>query len=474
MKIVLHGLNYAPEELGIGKYSGEMITGLAESGHQCVVVTTPPYYPQWQVWDGYRGLCYRREREESEAGRYSGEPVRVIRCPIWVPRTVTGFKRILHLASFGISSFPVVLWTALRFRPDVIMTVQPTTCCLPGAWLASKLCGAKSWVHVQDFEVDAAFDLGMLKSRGLRRVVSASEKRLMRRFDRASSISPNMITKLKDKGVKSPRIRALPNWVDCGEMKPLVDDALGEGRLEETPDLAKKLRKRFGLPADRFIALYAGSIGEKQGLDTLVEAAEELNNSGSHIHFVVCGAGSARDALAQKARGIKNFQMLPVQPFESFNELLNCADVHLLPQKAGAADLVMPSKLTGMLATGKPVLACADKHTQIAEVVEGCGIVVEPERPSQIVDALWQLHASPALCAELGRNARRYAVEHLDRRVILGQLENDLLELVGRLPATTPERAACLEESAAPQPCVDAGVLKQAVGLHSIDGDVTS
>ena len=193
MKILLHGLNYAPEEIGIGKYSGEMVRELAEQGHEVVVVTTPPYYPQWKILDGYRGSLYSREVTESVDG---GGRVEVIRCPLWVPGKVTGLKRIVHLASFGLSSIPVVLWKAFWFRPDVVMTVEPAAFCMPTTWLAARLCGAKAWLHVQDFEVDAAFELGILKQPLLKKIVLAVEAFLMRRFDRVSSISPNMLLKL--------------------------------------------------------------------------------------------------------------------------------------------------------------------------------------------------------------------------------------------------------------------------------------
>ncbi|MDV6032216.1 MAG: glycosyltransferase WbuB [Phycisphaera sp. RhM] len=411
MKILLHGLNYAPEEIGIGKYSGEMVRELAERGHEVVVVTTPPYYPQWKILDGYRAGLYSREVTESADG---GGRVEVIRCPLYVPGKVTGLKRIVHLASFGLSSIPVVLWKALRFRPDVVMTVEPAAFCMPTTWLAARLCGAKVWLHVQDFEVDAAFELGILKQPLLKKIVLAMEAFLMRRFDRVSSISPNMLLKLVQKGVAEERVVALPNWVDCEVMKPIP--------------AGPELRTKFDIPPDRCVALYAGNIGAKQGLEIVVEVARRSADR-VDLHFVICGRGAAYESLLESSRGLSNVQFLPPQPMESFNELMNCADIHLLPQRADAADLVMPSKLTGMLATGRPIVACASIGTQIADVVAGHGMVVPPADSDAFCDSIVSLAGDRSLRETLGAAARQYAIKHLGRRSILAQWIRDLKDV---------------------------------------------
>ena len=130
---------------------------------------------------------------------------------------MSGLKRVLHLATFGLSSIPVVLWQAIRFRPDVIMTVEPAAFCMPTTLIAAKLCRAKTWLHVQDFEIDAALELGSIRQPLLKKIMLAVEGFLMRRFDRASSISPNRLMKLFQKGVAEDHVVPFPNWVDCGK-----------------------------------------------------------------------------------------------------------------------------------------------------------------------------------------------------------------------------------------------------------------
>jgi colanic acid biosynthesis glycosyl transferase WcaI len=127
---------------------------------------------------------------------------------------------------------------------------------------------------------------------------------------------------------------------------------------------------------------------------------------------------------------------------------MNCADVHLLPQRADAADLVMPSKLTGMLATGRPVIAGAAAGTQIAVVVDGHGVVVPPGDSGSIAAAVIELSHDMPRCQQLGAAARQYAVAHLSRPSILYRFEHDLAELLG-LPAPAAQQPSVDDLAAA-------------------------
>jgi len=423
MRILLHGLNFSPEEIGIGKYSGEMVHDLLRRGCDVTVVTTPPYYPQWKIKEGFRKWGWWSDATEPKLKvledtlgnhgerRLIRGRLKVIRCPLWVPGQVSGVKRIIHLASFGLSSIPAVIWSAFRLRPDVIMTIEPGAFCMPTTWLTARLFGAKAWLHVQDFEVDAAFELGILKQPLLKKLVLAVEAFLMRRFDRVSTISTNMIDRLSTKRVEFDRTYLFPNWVDCDVMRPLEN--------------AHAFRAQFHLPIDKCIALYAGNIGAKQGLELIIEAARRTNDD-RHLHFVICGDGANFPAIEAEAQGLSNLTLLPLQPMELFNTFMNCADIHLLPQKADAADLLMPSKLTGMLATGRPVVACASPGTQIARVVAGIGCVVHPGDVDAFTESVVKLAADPGERERLGRIARAFAIEHLSKRTILDKFFREL------------------------------------------------
>jgi len=409
LRILLLGLNYAPELTGIGKYSGEMMEWLAGRGHEVRVVTTPPYYPAWKVRADYRWWQYRREISLAGA--------RIYRCPVWVPGSPSGISRLIHLASFAVSSLPVALGMT-GWDPDVVITVEPALMNAPVALLVAAMSGAASWLHIQDFEVDAAFDLGLLPSGGwIQRIALAVETATMKRFRYVSSISPNMVKRLLAKGVDGARAVLLPNWVDVDEVYPLCEE--------------NGYRQQLGLREKQILLLYSGNMGMKQNLGILPELARKFAGR-SDLHFLFCGEGAFRPRMEELTAGLGNVTLLPLQPAERLNELLNAADIHLLPQSGQAADLVMPSKLTGMLASGRPIIATAAAGTQVADVVEMCGIAVDPDNPDELERAVELLAADSGLRRRLGAAARSYAEEHLGRDEVLQRFADELAAMAGR------------------------------------------
>lgn len=421
MRILIHGLNFAPELVGVGKYTGEMAEWLAARGHQVRAVTAPPFNPQWKVSSGFSPWryasedpdCQRTDILPSDCAIVAGR-LRVFRCPLWVPQHPSATKRILHLASFALASFPVMLGQSI-WRPEVVLVVEPTLFSLPAAWLCAQFSGARSWLHVQDFEADAGFELGLLNSSGIRQVIATTEKNFMSAFGRVSTISQKMLARLLLKGVPPSACCLFPNWVDTAAIYP---------RSQPSP-----LRAELGISASETVALYAGTMGHKQGLEILAESARRLSGT-SGLRFVFCGEGPGKAGLETLTASLANVQWLPLQPFDRLNDLLNLADIHLLPQKADAADLVMPSKLIGMLASGRAIVATAAAGTQLAQMVEGRGIVVEPGDAGAFAHALEQLAHDRGSRERLGKAAREYAIAELEKETILYRFEQDLLQFV--------------------------------------------
>ena len=428
MRILIHGINFLPEAAGVGKYTGEMATWFAAAGHEVRVVTAPPHFPHWRVSQGYRAWRYDWQQLPTQEKK-----MEVCRCPTWVPKSPNGLKRLLHLASFALSSLPILLWQT-RWHPDVVLMVEPTFFCAPQALLAARLSRSKAWLHIQDFEVDAAFELGDLASPRVQSLALTLERWLLRKFDQVSAISGQMVDRLKMKGVDPSRCVHFPNWVDTSAIYPLLNPS--------------SFRLELGIPEGAVVALYSGSMGKKQGLDLLVEAARRLSHR-SDLRFVFCGEGPYREVFAKKSKGMQNVTILPFQPSERLNDLLNLADIHLLPQRADAADLVMPSKLTGMLASGRPVLATAHDGTQLADTVRGHGIVVPPGDLDAFVSTLVELAGNRDLRLMLGQGARRYALTHLESRAILGQFEQSLFAVCGISGALSRDELAqgCANET---------------------------
>ncbi|MFL9990319.1 glycosyltransferase WbuB [Paraburkholderia sediminicola] len=405
MKILIYGLNYAPELTGVGKYTAEMAVLLASRGHEVRVVCAPPYYPDWRVAADY--VSWRYQREERDG-------VSIWRAPLWVPARPSGLKRMVHLASFAASSLPLLVRQML-WRPDAAMLIAPTLMCAPAALALARLAGASAWLHIQDFEVDAAFDLGLLKSSRAARVARWIESTLLRRFDTVSSITPQMSARAVVKGVAPSRVVSLPNWVDVSTIFPLAR--------------ASDYRRVLGIPVDQKVVLYSGNMGAKQGIETLADAAALLA-ARADVTFVFCGSGAAKASLIERCAGLTNCVFIPLQPVERLNELLNLADIHVLPQRGDAADLVMPSKLTGMFASGRAVVAMARHGTGLYDAVSPRGVVVPPDNVKALVAAITVLVSDRERRAALGRAARHYAERALSPESTIRTFEERLATLV--------------------------------------------
>lgn len=401
MKILVYSANFAPEQTGIGKYSGEMAAWFAEKGYQVRVVSAPPYYPQWKIYPEYRGWRFQKEQWRG---------VDVWRTPLWVPKSPGGLKRVLHLLSFAFGSFPVMLYQTF-WRPDWVIVVAPAFVCAPAALLAARLSGARSWIHMQDFEVDIAFRMKLLRGAWLQRVFLRIERWILKRFDVVSSISQRMVSRLLEKGIAPERIEFFPNWVDMRHIRP---SAASQGYREE-----------LGIDAGATIVLYSGTLGNKQGLMVIPEVARILA-ARRDIVFVICGEGVMKATLQSACAGLPNTRVIPLQPFHRLGDLLCAADVHLLPQSLEAEDLVLPSKLSGMLASGRPVVVTCQAGTELDTVVSNCGVVVEPEDSAALARAINQLADDPVLRAKLGDSGRKYAALHFDRDAVLARIARHL------------------------------------------------
>ncbi|MBV9997018.1 MAG: WcaI family glycosyltransferase [Caulobacteraceae bacterium] len=382
-RIVIYGMNYAPEIAGVGRYTGEIGEHFAKLGYETRVITTPPHYPGWIPRPSHSP---RRWTREVVAG------VAVYRCPLWLHPDMKGLRRLLAPLSFALSSAPIAFWQILRRRPDVVIAVEPTLLVAPIALLAARLAGARTVLHVQDLEVDAAFAVGHLRTRSLQRIALAFERLVMTGFDRVITISGRMAERLADKGVRPERIEIVRNWVDVEAISPMAS--------------AGAYRTELGLRNEDFVVLYAGTIGAKHGLGLLIEAARRLA-ARPDIVFVIAGEGPMRSEIEQAAKILPNLRVMDFQPQERFGDFLALADVHVLPQERAAADLVLPSKLGGMLASGRPVIVTADPGTELAEFVGTSCVLTPPGDAAALAEAIVRLSSEPASAGQASERLAR-------------------------------------------------------------------
>lgn len=403
MKILVFGINYFPESIGIAKYSTEMCEWLADQGHHIEVITAMPYYPYWRVMDSYKWKWWYTEIIKS---------VKVCRCPLYVPGNVTGRSRIIHELSFALSSF--VYWINSLFRKyDVIICIAPP---LPTGLngLLYKIFHKRSLMiyHIQDLQLDAAKQMGLIKNKRILSSIGKLEKLILRRTDYITSISEGMIRNIGLKGVRPEKIISFRNWIDTNKIRPEPADP--------------SIKKKFGVDSFKKVILYSGNIGEKQGLDNIIGVAELLKNSS--IVFLIIGDGAYKEKLEESVflKGLENVKMFPLQPVDIFNKVLNMADLHLVLQKKAAADLVMPSKLTAILSVGGAAIVAAEKGTTLYDIVteNKIGIIVEPEDLQSLKDSIVKNIDSDLI--QVKKNARRYAETNLEKEIIMEQFQSFL------------------------------------------------
>lgn len=394
MKVLILGLNYAPELVGCGRYTADLAQHFAANGHQVRVLCAPPYYPIWKVQAPFRAWAYQRSREHG---------VDVWRCPIWVPRQPRTWSRVFHLLSFALSS-ALGLLGSLRWRPQVVLLIAPTMACAPATILYARLSGARAWIHLQDLELRAASGLGWFQCGAGMSWGRRLQSWLLRKFDRISTISSSMSAVLAQAELQEPP-RILPNWVD-----PTVETLASEPHRDAHA---------------RFTLLAAGTVNVKQNLDAVLNAARCLVEE-SRVQFIICGDGPEKARLQQSAADLPNIQWLPTQPEPEFRRLMVSVDAHLLTQKAGLADSVLPSKLGAMLASGRPVIATAAPGSDLASALQGRGLVVPPDDDDELVLAILRLCDDPPLGERLGRLGREFACQALARDSVLEQFSGIL------------------------------------------------
>ena len=419
MRILVHTIFYRPELVGVAKYTSEMCEWLAARGHDVEVVCPPPYYPHWQVQTPYRQWRYQRE---------AADGVAIVRCPLWLPRRPGGWERILYSLSFVASSLPVLVRRLLR-PPEVVFVLEPSFLNAIPALLLAKLTGALSWLQIKDFEIDLAFELGQLRRSELRWVLLRVESWIMRRFDVVSTISGAMQARVFGKGVPSDRFVYFPDWVDTDAVFPLSGP--------------RPLRVELGIREDTVVALFSGTLGAKQGIETLIAAARQLLETNTardpNILILICGDGPAQSRLKSLADGLPNIRFIPLQPLARLNQLLNAADIHVLPQVPDVADSVLPSKLLGMLVRGRPVVATVKPESEVGRLAASSGALTDPGDAGQLAAAIRKLAADLPLRLRLGAEARSQALRSLCHHLILGDFES---ALAARLAQKRPREEA--------------------------------
>lgn len=416
-RVLILSLNYSPELSGTAPYTTAVARGMRRRGLSTRVVAAHPHYPAWKILPGY-GRWYGRECVE-------GVPVTRLRH--YVPGRPSSVRRALSELSFGLRLI------ATRWgRPTVVLAVSP-------AMISTALARARARithphtpfvVWVQDLYSVGLAETGQRHARGAR-LIAALERRLLRSSTAVVVIHQRFADRIHDDfGVPRDRITVIPNWTHLGQ----IPDA----------DVAA-IRQRLGWRDDETIVLHSGNMGVKQGLHHVIDAARLANTRHDEVRFVLLGDGSQRDELRELASAEPaNVEFIPPLDARSFTDALQAADVLLVHELPGVAEMAVPSKLTSYFAAGRPILAATGHGGATASEVTraGAGIVVPAGDPAALIEGAIALAADEGRAAKYGENGRRYREAALDEGSAIDRFDSLLADLTDRARTASVRRTS--------------------------------
>lgn len=408
MRIVVLSQWFPPEKAAL---PADVAHAAAARGHDVTVLTGFPNYPTGQIYNGYQ----QRARLDAEI-----DGLHVRRVALYPSHDRNAGKRVANYLSFAATS-TAFGWRILRSADAVYVYHPPLTASL-GPWLARSLRGAPYVLHVQDLWPESVLESGLLSGRAVGAVGRLLTRACNAAYRRAAvviGIAPTMAELLRERGVPADRLAVVPNWADEEIFYPVPRD--------------EALADELGF-TDCFCVMFAGNMGDLQGLDVAVRAAAAVRDL-SDFRLTLVGDGLARPGLEALARELEadNVMFLPSQPLARMRDVTSTADVQLvclrdLPFLRGT----IPSKLGTVLATGLPVLCSAGGDAPQLVVDAGAGWTCRPDDAASMEQAFRQAHSSSlAERTAMAAAGRRYYQTHLSRAAGTEQIIDALERAAG-------------------------------------------
>jgi colanic acid biosynthesis glycosyl transferase WcaI len=398
-RITIIGVNYSPEDSAIGLYTTQKAEYLISKGFDVSVIAGFPYYPQWAIRQDYK--------KNPKWIKETINNVKVFRYKQYVPKTPSFSKRILHLLSFTFGSIINLFKVP---KPDYVICIVPFTTTIVLGWFLKMRYGSKLWVHIQDFEFDAAIDSGLLNDNKslIVKLLLYIEKVLLSKADVISTISNGMLSKLNNK-VKTKHSYYLTNWLDT--------DAFS---------IINKTKHRY-LTSTKFKILYSGNIGAKQDWNFFFNFLEAIMHC-ENIEVVVVGEGAEEAKVKNELNKYEFTKHYNLVDFEELSSLLNSADLHILFQKNEVIDTVMPSKILGMMGSEKPSLITGNNKSEVKTIIESSmgGFYFDNNDIDAIIATIMKLQQDRKYALNIGVNARTYIIKNYSKTHVLDQFINKL------------------------------------------------
>ena len=403
-RIAIVSSNFWPERTGISQTVGEFAKFLADRGIDVRVATALPYYPEWRIWDGYRGRLWRTDRD----GRMT-----VFRAWHFVTPAPSTLTRLLHevtLSLFGAPRIVQAIW-----RADSVYVVSPGLTYAFVGMLVAKLLRRRRVLIVKDVMPDAAVELGMLQNRLAIAVSRWIARCLYRWSHEIHTLGEGMRRRIAQEA-GAAKVRIVPDTIDAAELEPVPYDL-------------NEFRRRY-VPPGTFAVLHTGNMGQKQDLELLLRAARRLRDDGS-VRFFVFGDGAARARFLEVRDEwrLENVVHQPLQDRSMLRHMLSGADVVLVSQLPEVVDIVVPSKLLTALGAGAMVVAACARDSETARLLgeSGSGILIPASDDEELVRVIRRVRAGEVDAAEHRRRARAFAVQRFDRATVYGPLVQEYL-----------------------------------------------
>jgi colanic acid biosynthesis glycosyl transferase WcaI len=397
MRILIIGINYAPERTAVAPFTTGLCEHLASSGHDVTVITAFPYYPEWRVWDGYRGQFFRREVVNG---------ISVRRVWHFVPRRPSSLiQRLAHDFSYAMSAFLAGLFVGPY---DIIYCSSPPPAAALSAYLLSGLKRIPYVIKLTDLASDAALATGIVKDGFKVGTARAIERFVYDGSEEIICLCQGFIDKLKKRGIDPAKLHLITDWADTENIRPLAEESA--------------FRRDSGVAEGQLLILHTGNIGKKQELLNMVRAAD-LARDRTDLVWMLIGHGEERGLIEEeiRRRNLHNFRLMDLQPAKLLPQIYAAADVLVLNQKAAVEDAVIPSKLLTYMAAGRPVVAAVSDTSESARYIRAakCGLVAPPGDPAALLQGILELRQNLRLRKEMGLNGRTYAESHLTKAKVL-------------------------------------------------------
>jgi colanic acid biosynthesis glycosyl transferase WcaI len=384
----------------------ELAEDLAAAGHEVTVLTGWPNHPGGKLFPGFQ----QRWRQVQADGRH-----RLMRVGHFIGSKKSPLVRLWMYATFAVSSFLNALTLG---RQDAVVCLSTPIFGVWTAWLLARLWRGRFVNVVFDLWPEAILNAGLTGDNAVYRMLRRADTRLGHLSDVITTLGEGMRDQILARGIDGGKVKVIPFWIDTQRISPLERD--------------NSWRRRQGIGPEKFVAMFAGTVGYASGAQMLVETARRLSGR-DDILLLVVGEGQVKDILQADAEreGLANLKFLPFQDESELAEMQAAGDAGLVTLLPNSGVSSVPSKVLGYMAAGRAVIASAPAGSDTAQLIDQarCGIAVPAQDASALAGAIRALADDRARCQSLGRNARDFAVAHLSRGAVVRQYQEIILGL---------------------------------------------